>query len=158
MRSLAEAFLYPGIGLLEMTYLSVGRGTDTPFEVVGAPWLDGRRLADALAARGIPGVAFVPVRFTPRASKFKGEECGGINIAITDRQAFDPVRAGLEIACVLRRLHPDDWEADKLAVLLLSKPVLADILAGGDASGVVAAAADGISEFARRRSPHLLYE
>ena len=85
MRSLTEAFLYPGIGLLEFTNLSVGRGTDTPFEVIGAPWLDGRVLADALAARRIPGVGFVPIRFTPSASKFKGEQCGGVNIVVTDR-------------------------------------------------------------------------
>jgi uncharacterized protein YbbC (DUF1343 family) len=157
MRSLGEAFLYPGIGLLEMTNLSVGRGTDTPFEVVGAPWLDGRKLADVLAARGIPGVAFVPIRFTPRASKFKGEECGGINIAITDRARFEPVRTGLEIAVALRRLHADEWDAGKLAVLLLNRDVLAAVLAG-DSDRVVAGSAAGITDFARRRGLHLLYE
>jgi uncharacterized protein YbbC (DUF1343 family) len=157
MRSLGEAFLYPGIGLLEMTNLSVGRGTDTPFEMVGAPWLDGRRVADALAARGIPGAVFVPVRFTPRASKFEGQECGGINIAITDRRAFDPVRTGLEVACVLRRLHPDEWEAEKLGVLLLNRTVLDGILAATDIDAVLTEAAAGMGPFARRRTPHLLY-
>ena len=85
MRSLTEATLYPGVGLLETTNVSVGRGTDTPFEVVGAPWIDGQQLAAALNQRRLPGVRFVPVRFTPAASVFKDEECQGINVIITDR-------------------------------------------------------------------------
>ncbi|MFM7244633.1 MAG: exo-beta-N-acetylmuramidase NamZ domain-containing protein [Planctomycetaceae bacterium] len=158
MRSLTEAFLYPGIGLLEFTNLSVGRGTDTPFEVVGAPWLDGRALADALAARRIPGVAFVPIRFTPRASKFAGQECGGVNMAITDRSAVDPVRVGLEIAVALRGLHPQDWQADKVDVLLLHRATLDALLGGKPADAVLESARDGLKEFARRRGAWLLYE
>ena len=158
MRSLTEAFLYPGIGLLEFTNLSVGRGTDTPFEVIGAPWLDGRKLADALAARGIPGVAFVPIRFTPRASKFSGSECGGVNLAITDRAAFDPVRVGLEIAVALRRLHPQEWEAEKVAVLLLHRETLDAIVGGEPADSVLEAARHGVKEFSRRRGALLLYD
>ena len=158
MRSLAEAFLYPGIGLLEMTNLSVGRGTDTPFEVVGAPWVDGRRLADALAARRIPGVAFVPIEFRPEASKFAGEPCRGVNVAITDRRLLEPVRVGLEIATALRRLHPNAWQAEKLGVLLLNRGVLDSLVRGIDPDEVLAMANAGVAEFARRRSPHLLYE
>jgi uncharacterized protein YbbC (DUF1343 family) len=157
MRSLTEAFLYPGIGLLEFTNLSVGRGTDTPFEVIGAPWLDGRALADALAARRIPGVAFVPIRFTPAASTFSGRECGGVNIAITNRAAFDPVRVGLEIAVAIRRLHPREWEAEKLDVLLLHKATLEAILDGDGADGVLQKSRDGLENFARRRGAHTLY-
>src|SRR5437879_8148306 len=85
MRSLTEATLYPGIGLLETTNLSVGRGTDTPFEVIGAPWLDGRKLAEHLNGLGLPGVRFVPIRFTPASSVHRGNICGGINILITRR-------------------------------------------------------------------------
>ncbi len=158
MRSLTEAFLYPGIGLVEMTNLSVGRGTDTPFEVVGAPWIDGRRLADALVARRIPGVAFVPILFTPTSSKFAGEVCRGVNVAITDRRVFEPVRVGLEIAAAVRRLHPAEWEAEKVAVLLLNRGVLEALVRGTDPDEVIALATSGITEFARRRSPHLLYE
>src|SRR5205807_6347489 len=88
MRSLTEAALYPGIGLLETTNVSVGRGTDTPFEVIGAPWLDGQKLASYLNARRIPGVRFIPVSLKPNASVFKNEECGGLNIVITDRSNF----------------------------------------------------------------------
>jgi uncharacterized protein YbbC (DUF1343 family) len=77
MRSLIEALLYPGIGLLETTNISVGRGTDTPFEIIGAPWMDGQKLAEALNRAGLAGVRFVPVRFTPKSSKFANEEAGG---------------------------------------------------------------------------------
>jgi uncharacterized protein YbbC (DUF1343 family) len=157
MRSLTEAFLYPGIGLLEFTNLSVGRGTDTPFEVLGAPWLDGRALADALAARRIPGVAFVPIRFTPRASKFSGQECGGISIAVTDRAMLDPVRVGLEIAVALRRVSPQEWQPEKLDVLLLHKATLEAIRSGEPADALLESARHGIKEFARRRGEWLLY-
>src|ERR1044072_5539213 len=84
MRSLTEATLYPGVGLLETTNVSVGRGTDTPLEVLGAPWIDGQKLASHLNARHIPGVRFVPVRFTPKTSVFKNEECRGVNIIVTE--------------------------------------------------------------------------
>src|SRR6185436_20097676 len=94
MRSLTEATLYPGIGLLESTNVSVGRGTDTPFEVLGAPWIDAQKLADYLNQRSIPGVRFVSVRFKPNASVFKNEDCGGFNIVITDRSAFRPLLTG----------------------------------------------------------------
>ncbi|MEI6636609.1 MAG: hypothetical protein WCO99_08585, partial [Planctomycetota bacterium] len=156
MRSLTEAFLYPGIGLLEFTNLSVGRGTDTPFEVIGAPWLDGRVLADALAARRIPGVGFVPIRFTPTASKFKGEPCGGVNIAVTDRAALDPVRVGLEISVALRRLYPTNWEAEKIGTLLLHRATLDAILAGEGADPVLETAREGLADFDRRRGAFLL--
>lgn len=118
MRSLTEATLYPGIGLLETTNVSVGRGTDTPFEVVGAPWIGGEVLAAQLNARGIPGVRFVPLRFTPRASVFKDTECGGVNIIVTDRTQFRPVATGIEIAVALRRIYPNDWKVDDYLRLL----------------------------------------
>jgi len=125
---------------------------------VGAPWIDGRRLADALAARRIPDVAFVPITFTPASSKFAGEACGGVNVAITDRDAFEPVRVGLEIAAALRRLYPDDWEGEKVGVLLLNRGVLDALLQGTDPDEMIPLAEAQITAFARRRSPHLLYE
>ncbi len=156
MRSLTAAFLYPGIGLVEMTNLSVGRGTDTPFERFGAPWVDARRLDELLAARRIPGVAFTPVRFTPTASRFAGEACQGLAVSITDRERLDPVRVGLEIAVALRQLHPEEWEAEKLQTLLLDRETLAAVLAG-DADAALAAAARGPAAFSPRRAPHLRY-
>ena len=93
MRNLLQATLYPGIGAIEGTNLSVGRGTDTPFEQLGAPWIDGVQLSDALNARRIPGVSFYPVRFTPTSSKYANEECQGVFMIVTDRLALRPVRA-----------------------------------------------------------------
>ncbi len=102
MRSLTQATLYPGIGLLETTNVSVGRGTDTPFEVVGAPWIDGQKLAAYLNGRGLAGVRFVPVKFKPNASVYKDQDVGGVNVVITDRSTFGSLRTGFEIAAALQ--------------------------------------------------------
>jgi uncharacterized protein YbbC (DUF1343 family) len=158
MRSLTEATLYPGIGLLETTNLSVGRGTDTPFEVVGAPWINARYLAKYLNDRQIKGVRFVPIRFTPNASVFKDQECNGINIIVTDRNSFDSVKTGVEIAAALRKIFPDNWEVDKYGRLLVSGKFL-DMLKRGDTpDALYAAARTESAEFEKRRAPYLLYK
>lgn len=118
LRSLTEALLYPGIGLLETTNVSVGRGTDRPFEWVGAPWIDGRRLATALAQENLPGVRFVPLRLTPVASVYKGENCDGVQIIVDDWARFEPLSAGLAFAGVLRKLYPDAWQVERYDELL----------------------------------------
>ena len=158
MRSLTQALLYPGIGLLETTNLSVGRGTDTPFELIGAPWMDGPRLATELNLRQIPGVRFVPIEFTPSSSKFADKLCQGVNFVITDRQQFEPVRVGFEIAAQLRRLFPKEWEAEQYSRLLGNKEVLNAILEGQSAAEIQSIARQGVADFARRRGAHLLYE
>jgi len=158
MRSLTEAILYPGIGLLETTNLSVGRGTAIPFEHIGAPWLDGRRLAQALREANLPGIAFRAVTFTPDASKFKGERCGGVAFTITDRDAFEPVRTGLEIARQLRLLHPDDWKADAYIRLLGNEEVHEAVLAGKPVDQIESLYRPGLEEFIEKRDKFLLYE
>jgi uncharacterized protein YbbC (DUF1343 family)/CubicO group peptidase (beta-lactamase class C family) len=157
MRSLTEATLYPGVGLLETTNLSVGRGTDTPFEIFGAPWLDGPRLAAYLNARSLPGVRFVPVRFTPSASKFKGEECGGVNLFVTDRARFRPVRTGLEIAVALRRLHPSEWKVQDYLRLLANADTLERVRRADAPEEITRAWGERLEEFRRARSRVLLY-
>jgi len=158
MRSLTEATLYPGVGLLETTNLSVGRGTDTPFEVVGAPWLDGRKLASYLNARRIPGVRFVPIRFTPKASVFKNEECGGINIIVTDRARLQSVSAGIEIAAAIHHLHPAEWKVDSYLRLLANVDTL-DRLKRGDApDAIIRSWTASLDQFRRARARALLYE
>ncbi|MDZ4685680.1 MAG: DUF1343 domain-containing protein, partial [Planctomycetaceae bacterium] len=158
MRSLTEAWLYPGIGLLETTNVSVGRGTDTPFEVVGAPWIEARKLAAALNARGLPGVSFVPIQFTPTSSKFEKQECGGINIAITNRATFDPLRTGFEIAAQLRALFPDKWETKGYLRLLGNDKVHQAVIDGQTGTEIEAIARQGVPEFVRRRAKFLMYE
>jgi uncharacterized protein YbbC (DUF1343 family)/CubicO group peptidase (beta-lactamase class C family) len=158
MRNLTQAFLYPGIGLLETTNVSVGRGTDTPFEVIGAPWLDGRKLAAELNACAIAGIRFVPIEFTPTSSKFANQKCGGINIVITDRATFEPMRTGFEIAVQLRKLYPDTWEAKGYDRLLGNAKVLAALVEGKSADSIGEVARDGITEFQRRRQRYLIYD
>jgi len=157
MRSLTEATLYPGIGLLETTNVSVGRGTDTPFELVGAPWLDGQKLAAYLNERHLAGVRFVPVRFTPSASVFKGEQCGGINIVVTDRAQFQSVRTGIEIAVALRRLYPNDWQVEKYGHLLANAAALERVKRGDAPEDVVRSWQPALEEFRRARARVLLY-
>jgi uncharacterized protein YbbC (DUF1343 family) len=158
MRSLTEAALYPGIGLLETTNVSVGRGTDTPFEVVGAPWLDGQKLAKYLNERNVRGVRFVPIRYKPNASTFKDEECGGVNIVITDRNGFNSVRTGVEIATALRKLYPNDWQADKYLRLLVNQEILDLIKNGSSPEDIEKAVNLKNAEFAKRRALYLLYK
>jgi uncharacterized protein YbbC (DUF1343 family)/CubicO group peptidase (beta-lactamase class C family) len=157
MRSLTEATLYPGVGLLETTNLSVGRGTDAPFELVGAPWLDGQKFAAYLNERRVAGARFVPVRFKPNASVFKDEECGGINIIVTDRTQFQPVRAGLEIAVALRRLYPVEWQVDKYERLLANADALARVKRGDAPEEIVRSWQPALDEFRKARARALLY-
>jgi uncharacterized protein YbbC (DUF1343 family) len=158
MRSLAAAALYPGIGLLETTNLSVGRGTDTPFELIGAPWLNGQRLAAYLNNRKIAGVRFVPVRFTPKSSVFKDEECNGVNIIVTDRARFHPVQAGLEIAVALRRLYPAEWKVDDYRRLLVNAETLEAVKRADEPEAIMRLWSGGLSEFRRARARALLYK
>lgn len=157
MRSLTEATLYPGIGLLETTNVSVGRGTDTPFEVVGAPWIDGQRLAAHLNNQRIAGVRFVPVKFTPNASVFKGEQCGGINIIVTDRSRFRPVMNGMEIAVALRKLYPAEWKVDSYLRLLVNTDTLERLKRGETAEEIARSWNTKLEEFRAARAKVLLY-
>ena len=158
MRSLTEAVLYPGIGLLETTNISVGRGTDTPFEVLGAPWIDARKLAAELNEEGLPGIGFVPIEFIPNASKFDGEKCGGVNLAIIDRDAIEPVRVGLTIAATLRRLYPDAWKVNDMDRLLIDRRTLEAIRDGVEGDSLEATYKKEHDEFLERRAKFLLYE
>ena len=158
MRSLTEATLYPGIGLLETTNVSVGRGTDTPFELIGAPWIQAGKLADYLNQRALPGVRFVPLNFTPKASVFKDEACGGVNIIVTDRTTFRPLLTGIEIAVGLRRLYPSEWKVDSYGRLLVNSATLDRVKRGDSAREIVASWNNQLEEFRQSRAGILLYE
>ncbi len=158
IRSLTHALLYPGTGLLESTNVSVGRGTEHPFELLGAPWLEGTRLAARLEAAAVPGAAFVPRRFTPSASVFAGEACDGVQILITDRAAFDPVALGMNLACALRDLFPQKWTMDGVDRLLCSAKVLEALRAGKTPAELAALWKDDLAAFGKRRERYLLYK
>ncbi len=157
MRNLRQAFLYPGIGLLERTPLSVGRGTDTPFEVVGAPYIDGRELAIALHQSELNGVRFVPVRFTPSASVFEGKACGGVSITLTGDRTCRTVDIGIVMARTLHELYPQSFELEKFNRLLQHPPTIEAIRAGQPMAEIRRIWKKELAEFKQRREPFLLY-
>jgi uncharacterized protein YbbC (DUF1343 family)/CubicO group peptidase (beta-lactamase class C family) len=156
MRNLTEAILYPGIGLLE-SVMSVGRGTDTPFEVVGAPYADDVKLAEALNGTGLPGVRFVPIDFTPTYSVHKGKLCKGVYIMLTDRDRCNVVDVGLLIAETMYRFYPKDFNPDNMRHLLLHPPTFEAVKADKPLSEIHALWQKDLDEFMLRRAKYLLY-
>ena len=157
MRNLKQAILYPGVGLVESA-LSVGRGTDTPFEVVGAPYIDDVKLADELNRAVLPGVSFVPIRFTPSTSVHKGKECGGVYIMLNDRTKCSVVDVGLLIAKTAYRLYPKDFPVDKPKNLLLHAATLAAIKEDKPLDDIRATWRMDLVDFQQRRERYLIYK
>jgi uncharacterized protein YbbC (DUF1343 family) len=157
MRSLAGATLYPGLGLHEFS-LCVGRGTDKPFELVGAPYIDDLRLAAELRRERLPGVECVPVRFTPTYSVFKDQPCGGVAFIITDRNRLNAVDLGLAVGLAVQRLYPADYALDKVNKLLQHQPTLGAIRAGRPLAEIKSAWAAELAAFRERRRSFLLYD
>jgi uncharacterized protein YbbC (DUF1343 family)/CubicO group peptidase (beta-lactamase class C family) len=157
MRSLAAATLYPGIGAFERTNISVGRGTDAPFEHIGAPWIDGSALAAALNARRIPGLRVYPVSFIPTTSTYAGQLCHGVALVITDRDALRPVRAGVELAAALWHLFPARFRVDDAGVLFGSADGVARIKAGDDPAAIAATWTAADTRWEAMSRPYRLY-
>ena len=158
MRNLNQATLYPGVGAIEYSNISVGRGTDQPFEQIGAPWIDGPRLADALNARKLPGIRFYPVRFTPASSKYENQACQGVFMIVTDRTALQPVRVGLEIAGSLGRLFGSAYKIENTDRLMGSRESLERVIRGEDPAAVAATWAAGEARWRQTRAKYLLYK
>jgi uncharacterized protein YbbC (DUF1343 family) len=157
MRNLTQATLYPGIGAIEYANISVGRGTDQPFEQIGAPWIDGPRLAAALNARALPGIRFYPVTFTPASSKYAGESCQGVFMIVTNRAALLPVRVGLEIAGALSALFGDRFQLANTERLMGSRDILERVRRGEDPAAVAASWAPAEASWRRLRAKYLIY-
>ncbi len=157
MRSLTQATLYPGIGAIEASNISVGRGTHTPFEQIGAPWIDGLALAAALNARNIPGVRAYPVRFTPASSVYAGQACGGVSFVVTDREALRPTRLGIEVASALTRLYPASYRLKPDDRLVGSRSTTARVLAGEDPAAIVALWQADEAKWRLLRARYLIY-
>jgi uncharacterized protein YbbC (DUF1343 family) len=168
MPTLDTAIVYPGLCLLEATNVSEGRGTTRPFELLGAPFVDGRTLADELARYGLPGAAFRPCVFQPTFDKHAGKTCGAVQIHVTDRRIFDSYRTGLAVLVAIKKLAPTGFAWRKTAYefrddapaidLLTGKPaVRAAIDAGGDLDAVAAAASGGLERYRAGRDAALLY-
>ena len=157
MRSLTAALFYPGVCLLEATNVSVGRGTERPFEIIGAPWIEPRRLAAALNSARLPGVRFVPLVFTPTASVHRGSRCGGVALVLTNRSEFASVLTGLALVSTLRALYPGAFEIDKVLRLLGNQKALDALKSGAAPRAVLRAAEPQLEAFRARRQRALLY-
>ena len=158
LRDLNEAALYPGVGMIEGANISVGRGTDTPFEVVGAPWIKGREFAAYLNGREISGVRFVPVSFTPSSSNYAAERCEGANLVVLDRNLIDAGELGIELASALHKLYANDFKLEKMADLLVNQTVLQSIEAGEDPRRIVGDWQERLNQFVSMREKYLLYK
>jgi uncharacterized protein YbbC (DUF1343 family) len=158
LRTMSAAILYPGIGMIETANISVGRGTDAPFEQVGAPWIDGEQLSAQLSLRSIPGVRFEPARFTPTAPyPYAGEICNGIHVTVTDRNALDSPELGMEIAAALHKLYPIELHLESVDKLMVNKMALEELLSGADPRIVISGATLERESFEARRKRYLLY-
>ena len=157
MPNLTAATLYPGLGLLEFTNLSVGRGTKLPFEIVGAPYIVPEDLADQLTTVELPGLQFIPIHFTPETSMFEGEECGGVRILLKNPAKCPSVELGLAMAQALRQLYPAEWKTEKLNTLLRHPATEHAILNQLPHSSIIAEWQQDLDAFADRRRKHLLY-
>jgi uncharacterized protein YbbC (DUF1343 family) len=158
LRSLTEATLYPGVALVEGTNVSVGRGTDTPFELLGAPWINAGALAQYLNARNISGVRFVPVTFTPNASTYAGQNCQGINIILIDRNAFDAPELGVELASALHKLYPEQFHMERMVELLVNQTAYDAIAKGEDPRRIAEDWREALEKFQQVRQKYLIYK
>jgi uncharacterized protein YbbC (DUF1343 family) len=154
---LEQAILYPGVGMIEGANVSVGRGTATPFEVVGAPWIDGNALANQLSARGLAGVRFEAATFTPSESAYAGKTCGGIRLTITDRNLLDTPLLGIELMAALYRLYGSQFLIDHTLGLIGSRASLDAVKAQTDPREIARSWTPALDDFRARREPHLLY-
>lgn len=157
MRTLEAATVYPGTCIFEGSNLSEGRGTSTPFEIMGAPFVDGEAWAAELNGKNLPGVTFEPVRFTPDSRRWKGEECGGVKVTVTDREAFQPVRTGIHLLQTVKRRYPEQVKITDYAGRLMAVPDLAERIMKEDADEIVASWKPGLEKYKEFRKKYLLY-
>lgn len=157
LRTVKAAFLYPGVEILQAGGVSVGRGTDAPFEILGAPWIQAEALATELNRQKIPGVLFAPAHFTPASGLYALQACQGVTLAITDWSALRSMTMGLEIAETLGRMYPDEFHTAKLIELLGSQSTVDQLLRGDPAAQIVSSWSAELDRFRAMRAKYLLY-
>ena len=157
LRSLKEAALYPGVALVEGANVSVGRGTDTPFEVLGAPWVHAKDLTNYLKKRNVSGVSFKPVSFTPRSSIYKNKKCNGVRIILEDRDALNAALLGVEIISGLNRLYPKQFKTNQTIGLVGSRKILQSLKKGTDPATILSKWQNKLNQFRDIRARYLIY-
>jgi uncharacterized protein YbbC (DUF1343 family) len=158
LRTLKGAVLYPGIEILQNAGVSVGRGTEAPFEEFGAPWIDGQAVAAALDSRHLAGVTFKNQPFIPVGGLYSGQRCGGVGMRIIDRQAVRAMRVGLEIAAILKKFYPDRFDPEKLLLLVGNAQTIRQLQAGVPADQIVASWSPDLANFEAARRKYFLYQ
>ena len=157
LRSLTGATPYSGVELLQFTNVSVGRGTEAPFEWIGAPWIKPAQLASYLNARLIPGVRFVPVEFTPTSATNAGQKCGGVQILVINREALDAPEMGIELAAALHKLYPQEFDLSQMNTLLANQAAFQGLQAGEDPRRIAEDWREGLEKFLQVRGKYLIY-
>jgi uncharacterized protein YbbC (DUF1343 family) len=157
LRSLSAAILYPGTCLLESRQVSVGRGTDTPFQMVGAPWFKAGEMAEYLNSLKVPGVSFIPRHFQPNGYIFKDQDCQGVDIQLLDRNALDAVRMGLELLHATLKFHSTQFDLNGVMRLLGNDDAAARLKRGETGSEVSSSFQSYVEQFRKRREKYLLY-
>ena len=157
IRSVPQALFYPGVALVESCDVSVGRGTDMPFEIVGAPWISGQSLAGYLSRRNIEGTKVEPVSFTPRADRFANRRCEGVRLRLVDRAALDAPALGIELAAALNKLYPKHFQLDRSLGMIGDRTVLLAIKNGEDPRDIRHKWLPALNDFCQIRARHLLY-
>ena len=158
LRSLDEETLYPGVALIEGTNVSVGRGTDSPFQLVGAPWIKPTEFANYLNARLISGVRFVPTEFTPSSGTNASKLCGGVQIIVVNRETVDSPELGIELAAALRKLYPREFDISKMNALLANQGAFVALQNGRDPRRIAEDWRDALERFLPVRAKYLLYQ
>jgi uncharacterized protein YbbC (DUF1343 family) len=158
LRTLKGSMLYPGLEILQNAGVSVGRGTEAPFEEFGAPWINGEEIATLLNAKGLPGVHFVNQPFIPVSGLYAGQHCGGVGVRVTDRAALRSIRVGLEIAAALRKKYPDHFDLTKILLLLGNDSTIQQLQAGTPPAEIIANWAKDLAAYDAVRRRYFLYK
>jgi uncharacterized protein YbbC (DUF1343 family) len=157
LRSFRAEILYPGLEILQAGGVSVGRGTDRPFERVGAPWIHSGAFVEEMNRRTVPGVRFAADRFTPDSGLFKGEMCEGASVVVTNRTSFESMRMGIEIAAALAKLYPRNFDVTKMIALVGNAETIGKLKAGDAPAAIVASWGGELEAFRKMRAKYLLY-
>ncbi len=158
LRSFRAEILYPGLEILQAGGVSVGRGTDRPFERIGAPWIRRGAFVEEMNRRAIPGVRFVADRFTPDTGLYKGEMCEGARVVVTGRASFESMRMGIEFAFALGRLYPSKFDVTKMVALVGNAETIGKLKAGDAPAAIVASWSEELETFRKMRAKYLLYQ